>query len=182
MALLIRTQRVYYHIYCVPLDERCIEKGKTCMAKATRAARRQAHQRQRRIRFVIFAFIVVGVLGLAGYYFYSAFVRSALPPMAGNVIDVTADMSGFDKPEIKVKAGEPVTIRLTSLDNSHHTDGGGKHQWAVEELDVDIVAQPESSNYATFTPDKPGEYTFYCDICCGGRANPSMNGTLIVES
>ena len=26
------------------------------------------------------------------------------------------------------------------------------------------------------------KYTFYCDICCGGRANPSMQGTLIVEA
>lgn len=102
--------------------------------------------------------------------------------MAGNVIDVAADMAGFDQKEIRVKVGEPVTVRLTSLDNSHHTDGGGKHQWAVDELGVDIVAQPESSNYTTFTPDKPGEYTFYCDICCGGRANPTMNGTLIVEA
>jgi heme/copper-type cytochrome/quinol oxidase subunit 2 len=102
--------------------------------------------------------------------------------MAGNVIDIKADMSGFDQKEIRVKAGEPVTIRLTSLDNSHHTDGGGKHQWAVEELDVDIVALPEDSNYVTFTPEKPGEYTFYCDICCGGKANPTMNGKLIVES
>ena len=152
------------------------------MAKTTRASRKLSRQRQQRIRSVVFAVIVVGVLGLAGYYLYSAFFRSAPPQMAGNVIDVAADMSGFDKPEIKVKAGEPVTIRLTSLDNSHHTDGGGKHQWAIEELDVDIVAQPESSNYATFTPDKPGEYTFYCDICCGGRANPTMNGTLIVEA
>ena len=152
------------------------------MAKTTRAARRLSRQRQQRIRSVVFAVIVVGVLGLAGYYLYSAFFRSPLPQMAGNVIDVAADMSGFDKPEIKVKVGEPVTIRLTSLDNSHHTDGGGKHQWTVDELGVDIVAQPESSNYATFTPDKPGEYTFYCDICCGGRANPTMNGTLIVEA
>ena len=152
------------------------------MAKTTRTARRLSRQRQQRIRSVTFAVIVVGVLALAGYYLFSAFFRSAPPPMAGNVIDVAADMSGFDKPEIKVKTSEPGTIPLTSLDNSHHTDGGGKHQWAVDELAVNIVAQPESSNYATFTPEKPGTYTFYCDICCGGRANPSMSGTLIVES
>ena len=102
--------------------------------------------------------------------------------MAGTVIDVAADMSGFDQSEIRLKAGEPVTIRLRSLDNSHHTDGGGKHQFAVDELGVDIIAQPLNTNYATFTPDKPGKYAFYCDICCGGRANPTMNGTLIVES
>lgn len=152
------------------------------MAKLSRAARKHSHQRQQRIRSIVFALIVVGVFGLAGYYLYSAFFRSAPPPMAGNVIDVAADMAGFDQKEIRVKAGEPVTVRLTSLDNSHHTDGGGKHQWAVDDLGVDIVAQPESSDYATFTPDKPGNYTFYCDICCGGRANPTMNGTLIVES
>lgn len=54
--------------------------------------------------------------------------------MAGNVIDITAAMGGFDQPKIKVKAGKPVTIRLTSLNNSHHTDGGGNHQWAVDEI------------------------------------------------
>lgn len=152
------------------------------MVKTTRAARRQAHHRQQRIRFIVFAVIIVGVLSLAGYYLYSGFFRSAPPPMAGNVIDIKADMAGFDMKEIRLKVGEPVTIRLTSLDNSHHTDGGGKHQWAIDELSVDIVAQAESSNYTTFTPEKPGTYTFYCDICCGGRANPTMNGSLIVES
>lgn len=130
---------------------------------------------------IVFAGVVVVVLGLAGYYLVQAFSRPDLQPMAGTVIDISASMSGFDMKEIRVKAGEPVTIRLTSLDNSHHTDGGGKHQWAVDELDVDVIAQPESTNYVTFTPDKPGTYTFYCDICCGGKANPTMNGQIIVE-
>ena len=151
------------------------------MKKTARQMRREAQLRQRRIRTGIFAFVVIGVLGLTGYYLKEAFFRPPPEPMAGNVIDVQASMSGFDQTEIRVKAGEPVTIRLTSLDNSHHTDGGGKHQWAVDELGVDVIAQPESSNYVTFTPDKAGAYTFYCDICCGGRANPTMNGQIIVE-
>ena len=124
---------------------------------------------------------MVGVLVLAGFYLTQAFLRPAPEPMAGNVIEVEASMSGFDQTEIRIKAGKPVTVRLTSLDNEHHTDGGGKHQWAVDELGVDIIAQPESSNYFTFTPEKPGRYTFYCDICCGGKANPTMSGQLIVE-
>lgn len=147
-----------------------------------REARRKARQRQKQIRGILFTALVIAVLGLAAYFLKEAFFKPAPPPMAGNVVDVKGDMAGFDQKEIRVKAGQPVTIRLTSLDNSHHTDGGGKHQWAVDELGVDIVAQPESSNYATFTPSEPGEYTFYCDICCGGRANPTMNGTLVVES
>ena len=151
------------------------------MKKSPRAVRKEALRRKSRIRSTIFAVIVIGVLGMAGYYLKSAFFRPALEPMAGNMIDLEASMSGFDKTEIRVKVGQPVTIRLTSLDNEHHTDGGGKHQWAVDELGVNVIAQPLSSDYVTFTPDKAGAYTFYCDICCGGKANPTMNGQIIVE-
>ena len=151
------------------------------MDKKHREARKQVRERQKIIRAIAFVLIGVVVLGLAGYFLVSAFFKPAPPAMAGNVIDVQADMAGFDLKLIRLKAGEPVTVRLTSLDNSHHTDGGGKHQWAVDELGVSIVAPPEGSNYATFTPEKSGTYTYYCDICCGGRANPTMQGTLVVE-
>lgn len=151
------------------------------MKKSKRQTILETRRRQQRVRSAAFIVIVIGVVGLAGYLLVSAFSRPKVEPMAGNVIDVEASMSGFDKKEIRVKVGEPITIRLTSLDNSHHTDGGGKHQWAVDELGVDVIAQPESSNYVTFTPDKAGTYTFYCDTCCGGKANPTMNGQIIVE-
>lgn len=152
------------------------------MARTTREERRRTRERKERIQKILFWGIVAAVLGLAGLFLKPVIFRPAPPPMAGNVIDVSADMDGFNQKEIQIKVGEPVTIRLRSLDNSYHTDGGGKHQFAVDELGVNIIAQPLSINYATFTPDKPGTYTFYCDICCGGRANPTMNGTLIVES
>lgn len=142
----------------------------------------QRRAQPRRNRTIVYAIVVMGVLGLAGFLLISPFVRSAPSPTVGNVIDIAADMGGFDQEEVWVKAGEPVTIRLTSLDTSYHTDGGGKHQWAVDELNVSVIAPPKGSNSVTFTPDKPGTYTFYCDICCGGRANPTMQGTLIVES
>lgn len=129
-----------------------------------------------------YAAVTVAVLAIAIFSSARALRPPTLETLAGNVIDVAATMSGFDTPEIRIKAGEPVTVRLTSLDNEHHTDGGGQHQWAVDDLGVNVVAQPLSSNTVTFTPDKPGEYTFYCDICCGGRANPTMNGTLITEA
>jgi heme/copper-type cytochrome/quinol oxidase subunit 2 len=34
---------------------------------------------------------------------------------------------------------------------------------------------------ATITPTEPGTYVFYCDLCCSGRANPSMRGELVVS-
>ena len=151
------------------------------MKKSARLIYKETQLRNKRIRSAIFVVIVIGVLGLTGYYLKSAFFRPPPAPMAGNVIDIAAGMDGFDKKEIHVKVGAPVTIRLTSMDNSAHTDGGGKHQWAVNELGLNVIAQPESSNYVTFTPGKTGTYTFYCDICCGGRANPTMNGQIIVE-
>ena len=149
------------------------------MKQQTREERIHIQRRRRRMRAATFSVIGVLVLGAAGYLLFQAFWKPELPPMA-NVIDIAADMGGFTRKEIRVKAGEPVTVRLRSLDNSHHTDGGGKHQWAVDELRVNIIAPPEGSSYKTFTPDKPGTYTFYCDICCGGRANPTMSGRLIV--
>jgi len=145
-----------------------------------REERKHAQRRQRRARTTAFGVVSVLVLAAAGYLLFKAFWRPDLPPMAGNVIDIAADMSGFTRSEVRARAGQPVTVRLTSLDNAHHTDGGGKHQWAVDELGVNIIAPPLGSNYKTFTPAKPGTYTFYCDICCGGRANPTMSGKLVV--
>jgi cytochrome c oxidase subunit II len=160
------------------------EFGEYSMAmESNRRVRRKAGLGSRKRLFALaYGLIVVLVLAAAGYFLRAAFIRPELPPLAGNVIDVEATMAGFDIREIRVKAGEPVTIRLTSMDNQFHMDGGGQHQWAVDELDVNIIAPPLSSSHATFTPMEPGTYLFYCDVCCGGRASPAMQGTLIVEA
>ncbi len=118
------------------------------------------------------------------------FLAPAFEPKAsgitqsGNVktVNIQAAMDGFDMQEIRVKVGETVKVNLRSLDNEHHTDGGGKHQFAIDELGVNIIANPLSVNSGTFVATKAGTYTFYCDICCGGKANPTMNGKLIVDA
>jgi len=150
------------------------------MEQQTREERKHARPRRRRTRATAFAVIGALVLGTAGYLLAGAFWKPEPPRMAGNVIDIKADMGGFSRKEVRIKAGEAVTVRLTSLDNAMHNDGGGKHQWAVDELGVNIIAPSLGSSYATFTPLGPGTYTFYCDICCGGRANPAMTGRLVV--
>jgi heme/copper-type cytochrome/quinol oxidase subunit 2 len=153
----------------------------------TKAERQQSRepsvqQRNQDIRFLAFVVIAVLVLGVAIYFLKSALFREAPASLAGGVTEVAADMSGFDPKEIMVKAGVSVTLRLTSMDNSAHTDGGGKHQWAIDELGINVIAEPLGSALVTFTPTKPGHYDYYCDICCGGRANPTMHGILIVEA
>lgn len=129
----------------------------------------------------VFLLIVVAVGLLAARLMKPAFVPG-LPEASPGIIDVAIDMKGFDRESIRVRAGEPVTIRLTSLDGPFHLDGGGKHQFAIDELGVDIIAPARGSASATFTPAEAGTYVFYCDVCCGGRANPSMRGQLVVGS
>ena len=130
--------------------------------------------------FAFSAITIVVILSAAYLLFTGLF--PPLPESAPNTIDVLASMSGFNTSNIRVRVGEEVTIRLTSLDNQYHADGGGQHQWAVDELELNVIAPSLGSNSVTFTPTRPGTYTFYCDICCGGRANPSMQGTLVVEA
>ncbi len=150
------------------------------MSRKTRKAQAIRRAKSNKIRGILFAIILVVVVGAAGYLFVSA-LWPRVPAAAANTIDVMAGMDGFDKQEIHVKVGQPVTVRLTSLDSPYHTDGGGKHQWAVDELNVSVIAPPQGSATVTFTPTQAGTYTFYCDICCGGRANPTMQGKLVVE-
>jgi len=135
----------------------------------------------RRWRAVAFAVIVVLVIGAASWLLVSALfpTRAEARP---NVVTLEADMAGFSTTVVKAKVGQPLTVRLRSLDNEFHTDGGGKHQFAIDELKVNIVAPPKGIREATFTPAQAGTYEFYCDICCGGRLNPTMVGQLIVEA
>lgn len=151
---------------------------------SSRKKRTASHGVRRRsdTRGAAFWTITIAVLALAGYLLKPAIFGRSGPPPDAEIIDIAANMSGFDKKLITVRAGEPVTIRLTSLDNRNHRDGGGKHQFAIDGLDVNIIAPSLGSAKATFTPEEPGRYEFYCDICCGGRANPSMTGTVIVVS
>lgn len=145
---------------------------------------REAQKKDRVVRAGIFGIIILAVLGAIGFLLLPVFTPKASgisEGANGKVVNLQAAMDGFDIKEIRAKVGETVTVNLTSLDNEHHTDGGGKHQFAIQELGVDLVTQPLSTQSTTFTVTKAGTYTYYCDICCGGKANPTMSGKLIVE-
>ena len=130
-----------------------------------------------------FTLIVTGVIIAAVYFLSPVFApKESGITQSGNtkVVNIQAAMDGFDMQEIRVKIGETVKVNLRSLDNDMHTDGGGKHQFAIDELKVNIIANPLSVSSGTFVATKAGTYMFYCDICCGGKANPTMNGKLVV--
>ncbi len=98
-------------------------------------------------------------------------------------IQVHASMGGFDPPALTVKAGQTLKIELSSMDTSMHSDGGGWHEFAIDALGIDWKVGPLSSEVFEFTaPATAGTYDFYCDICCGGKENPSMQGKLTVTA
>lgn len=160
------------------------------MSSALARKRERAHQEQRTrknkqiIRLGVFTVIVTAVIVAVVYFLAPVFApKESGITQSGNVkvVNIQAAMDGFDIKEIRAKVGETIKVNLRSLDNQYHTDGEGKHQFAIDELGVDIITNPLSVNSGAFTPAKAGTYTFYCDICCGGKANPTMNGKLIVE-
>ena len=156
---------------------------------ARKRVRTQQETRTRQVkqfaRLGAFTAIVVAVVVAIVYFLAPVFTPKAsgiTQDANTQVVNIQAGMDGFDMQEIRVKLGETVKVNLRSLDNQYHTDGGGKHQFAIDELGINIVAQPESVASGTFVASKAGTFTFFCDICCGGKANPTMNGKLIVES
>ena len=129
------------------------------------------------LRLAGFAAIVVVALGAVFLLLRPA--QTAGDPSATKV---RVDMAGFQPNAIEAKVGVPVKLRLINPDSPYHTDGEGRHQFAIPELGVDVVVPPESDRLITFTPTAAGSYTFYCDTCCGGKENPSMRGLLTVSA
>jgi cytochrome c oxidase subunit II len=140
-------------------------------------------RRAKPLMAVLYLLVVVLVLG-AAYMLLRPVLGPARAVAQGSgprVVEIEAYMSGFSQDTVEAKAGQPITIKLHSMDSSAHMDGGGKHQFAIDELGVNIIAPPKGWSEATFTPTKAGTYAFYCDLCCGGRANPTMQGKLVVK-
>ena len=145
--------------------------------KNKRPQTRPGKRWKRRAFFLIVAASIVGVVWVPA----PPFDRAAPRPPGSELVEIKGTMGGFSTAEIRVRAGRPLTVRLTSVDTPFHTDGGGKHQFAIDALGVNIIAPPQDAREASFTPP-PGVYEYYCDVCCGGRANPTMRGKLIVEA
>jgi hypothetical protein len=113
----------------------------------------RARQNQQILRVGAFTSILVTVIVAVVYL-----LTPVLSPKESGItqttnakaINIQAGMDGFDMEEIRVKVSETVKVNLRSLDNEHRTYGGGKHQFAVDELGVNVVAQPLSIAGGTF--------------------------------
>jgi cytochrome c oxidase subunit II len=87
----------------------------------------------------------------------------------GSGIEIIAKDFEFDKKEYVVKAGEEVTVKLTSKQGNHGID--------IQGLNVSIK---EANGSVTFTPEEPGEYKIICNVFCG-TGHGEMTSTLVVQ-
>ena len=152
------------------------------------SARRQARQdarlranRDARIRKFAFGGIVVAVLAIGGLLAFGDFLDRPNAGAAAGVIDVQSSMAGFNPSEIKVKAGETVTLNWWTDDAAPHLTGG-VHTMVSTDLGLYEELPAESNRTVVWTvPDKPGRYDVWCESCCGGKDSPTMHGTIVVE-
>lgn len=130
----------------------------------------------RRLRVGAFGLVVAA--SLAGVLLL--WPRGAEVGQADQRIELT--MGGFSRNVITARAGTPARVQLVNPDSPFHTDGGGWHQLAIPALGLDFRVAPRSQQVVEIPAAPPGEYAFYCDICCGGKQNPTMQGVLRVQA
>ena len=148
------------------------------------AARRGAGRHQKttadKVRPLVFAVIVVGVLGAGVYLAFGDFLNRGGGATAG-AIDVQSSMAGFTPSEIKVKAGTTATLDWWTQDAAVHLQGG-VHTMVSPELGLREELPAESRRAVVWqVPDKPGTYDVWCESCCGGKDAPQMHGKIVVE-
>jgi uncharacterized cupredoxin-like copper-binding protein len=91
-------------------------------------------------------------------------------------ITVTArDTMRFEPSTITVRAGEPIQLTLVNA-------GKMPHDFTLREgvaRRVKVEAGPGKSASGTFTIDRPGTYTFICDV--SGHEAAGMKGTITAQ-
>lgn len=131
-------------------------------------------------RRAIFAFLLVAVFVLAATMLLRSVNQGA--PVESSATVVRVSMSGFDPSAITVKAGTPLRIDLVNMDNRYHSDGGGWHNFAMDDFAMNVSVEPLGQQVFTVPTSTPGTYGWYCNVCCGGRDSPAMNGRVIIQA
>lgn len=78
----------------------------------------------------------------------------------------------FRQAEVRVKAGQPVTLRVVNED-------GYAHAFDIDAFAIHRPLIAHETAEITFTPEAVGHYTFYCGS--PGHVAAGMTGVLIVE-
>ncbi len=102
-----------------------------------------------------------------------AFAPLPVQPIAPQerTFQIDARQFSYSPSELKVNAGDKVTIQLVSTDVVHglYVDG----------YDISVEADPGQTKILSFIVDKPGAFRFRCNVTCGAM-HPFMIGKLTV--
>lgn len=128
----------------------------------------------------IFAVVLAAVFVLAATMLLRSVEKGT--PIDTSATVVRASMSGFDPTTITVKVGTSLKIDLINMDNQYHTDGGGWHNFAMDDFGMNVTVEPLGQRVFSVPTGTPGTYGWYCSMCCGGRESPAMNGRVIVQA
>lgn len=123
-----------------------------------------------RVAFVILCLIFVGLPAAAFGYQHARTAGAGV-----RVVDLEArlpDVGGWEPEVLRLKAGEPVRLRIHSPDVLH--------SFAIGRTEVGPVdVAPGQPTEIEFSIDEPGTYTFYCTRWCS-TGHWRMRGTLEV--
>lgn len=90
----------------------------------------------------------------------------------GNDVTIKTDGMRFVQDEVRVKAGQAVTLKVVNQD-------GYAHAFDIDEFAIHAPLPAKASFDATFTPTAAGRYRFYCGS--PGHEAAGMAGVLVVE-
>jgi len=95
------------------------------------------------------------------------------------VIEVLADrdsrykIAGEKIPEISVKAGEPIVLRITARKAKSWNRDGSIHGFSLlrakdrsKVAGWDLLLRPGTQEFSMIAPDEPGEYVVVCTVIC----------------
>ena len=109
-----------------------------------------------------------------------------------HVIEVLADkdsrykIAGERKPEITVKAGEPVLLRITARRGKSWNRDGSIHGFSLlrakdrsKVSGWDLLLKPGKQEFQLTAPVEPGEYEVVCTVICS-EDHEGMNMKFVV--
>ena len=98
------------------------------------------------------------------------------------VIEIVADhdsryrIPGQAKPQLALKAGEEVRLRITAIKAKNQNRDGSVHGFtllrAKDKTPVegwDLLLQPGTQEFTLRAPAEPGEYEVVCTVICGSN-------------
>ena len=117
---------------------------------------------------------------LSALTIFAVFFFASLPSFGqARVIEVLADkdshfkIAGMSRPEITVKAGEPLLLRISARKGkTWNRDGtvhgftllGAKDHHKVKGWDLEL--KPGTQEFSLTAPAEPGEYEVLCTVIC----------------